>query len=441
MKLLELIKPKEWHFIAFLILFSDISFFATVSKAQKSPEWIVYNCSNMPNSICNQSIYSFKIDRFNNKWIIFGLGNYLVRYDDITFTIYPFQIPSDISTVGSICSIDTNGGVWFSHYEGVGVFRNNIYSYYYSAYNFQGFDIDNKNRLVISSNFGPPYEFISTLEIRSTEDFTYFGSYPEANYRPGNIKCLKNNDTWINNYVRSIVCVRNDTVSVFDTSFTHTPYLFFTDASSDFYDNVWFSNYDYVSKFENNQFTVFDSTNSCIKLPARSIACDLDNIIWIGTYNGLVKFDGVNCQLFNSQNSPMPYNVVEEIYVDNFNNKWFTNGTHPTVGKNLVVYREGGVMLNTSHTEISEQTFYVYPNPAGAEINVTVPVMNNNSGGIETEPNGYLISIYDVQGRLQQSVVAKGPNTLIDISLLSQGVYTCIVSNDKYRSTVKVIKM
>jgi len=53
-----------------------------------------------------------------------------------------------------------------------------------------------------------------------------------------------------------------------------------------------------------------------------SMAIDNNGIFWIGTENGVVRYDGVNWTVFNNSNSALYSNKVHVIAVDEFNTKW-----------------------------------------------------------------------------------------------------------------------
>lgn len=83
------------------------------------------------------------------------------------------------------------------------------------------------------------------------------------------------------------------------------------------------------------KWQLFTQSNS--ELPwdmTRAIANDLDNNIWIGTDNGIVKIENEKWQHFNSKNTiikPTAYNKnqtesVRDLEVDKENNKWFVIG-------------------------------------------------------------------------------------------------------------------
>lgn len=65
------------------------------------------------------------------------------------------------------------------------------------------------------------------------------------------------------------------------------------------------------------EWIIYDTTNS--GLPAnqvQAIAIDENNIKWIGTTKGLVRFDGLIWEVFNTDNSEIPSSVIHSLYAD-----------------------------------------------------------------------------------------------------------------------------
>jgi len=58
----------------------------------------------------------------------------------------------------------------------------------------------------------------------------------------------------------------------------------------------------------------------------RSIVIDASDNKWIGTEEGLAKFDGVNWTVYNTSNSGLPSNSVSSIIIDASDNKWIGTG-------------------------------------------------------------------------------------------------------------------
>jgi len=78
-------------------------------------------------------------------------------------------------------------------------------------------------------------------------------------------------------------------------------------------------------------WNVFDTTNSALTSNnITSITIDMDNseIIWVGTDNGLFRFDQNAFNKITTSEYPIPSNYIYDIDVDNNNNKWIatTNG-------------------------------------------------------------------------------------------------------------------
>ncbi|MFC3563265.1 ligand-binding sensor domain-containing protein [Pedobacter jamesrossensis] len=82
-------------------------------------------------------------------------------------------------------------------------------------------------------------------------------------------------------------------------------------------------------------WTVFTQDNSALPWDmSRAVVTDKNNLIWIGTDNGIAKVEKGKWEVFNNQNSnikavgrnknQMP--AIRDIAVDNNNNKWFIAG-------------------------------------------------------------------------------------------------------------------
>ena len=90
-----------------------------------------------------------------------------------------------------------------------------------------------------------------------------------------------------------------------------------------------------------------------------SLIIDDNDVIWIGTYDGLFRIENDSMTVFNSSNSEMPHSQVNCIAIDKYGNKWLGS----TFG-GLMAYREGGVILNKEDNEKSIQmNVQCYPNP------------------------------------------------------------------------------
>ena len=98
--------------------------------------------------------------------------------------------------------------------------------------------------------------------------------------------------------------------------------------------NVWVATGNGVAKFDRDTtWTVYNTSNSglpdndtypiAIDRTQEVSALREDELsLWIGTFNGLARFDGTNWKTYNTSNSPIPGNLVRSIAIDRDGNKW-----------------------------------------------------------------------------------------------------------------------
>ncbi|MDP4175671.1 MAG: two-component regulator propeller domain-containing protein [Bacteroidota bacterium] len=88
--------------------------------------------------------------------------------------------------------------------------------------------------------------------------------------------------------------------------------------------------------------TFFNPLNSGLPSSSiKSVAVDKDGVKWIGTNNGLVRFDGSNWTVYCKSNSGLPDDCVNSISIDSCGNKWIgtrTGGLAKFDGKYWNVY-------------------------------------------------------------------------------------------------------
>ena len=114
--------------------------------------------------------------------------------------------------------------------------------------------------------------------------------------------------------------------------------------------NAWIGTLDQgIIRYNANETVFFDS-ESIIPggFTLQDIAIDKKDNIWIGVSGtefefgvglwggGLLKYDGQEFTLYNSQNTPMPLDMARKIEIDSQNNIWFLCGNYNTGG--LVKY-------------------------------------------------------------------------------------------------------
>ena len=112
-------------------------------------------------------------------------------------------------------------------------------------------------------------------------------------------------------------------------------------------------------KFDNNNWTVYDTTNNILPtLGCSIITCDNSNNIWIAS-NGVLKFNGTVCTEYNTSNSGIPSNYTYDLYADR-DTIWISTG------QGLTKY-DGSTwtVFNTSNSNISGTPLFINKDSIG----------------------------------------------------------------------------
>ncbi|MCK9279357.1 MAG: T9SS type A sorting domain-containing protein [Melioribacteraceae bacterium] len=85
----------------------------------------------------------------------------------------------------------------------------------------------------------------------------------------------------------------------------------------------------HLAKLEGSTWTVFEPGKSFLpfNIGLKCIATDNQNNLWIGgTYkSSIIKYDGINAVIYDGSNTGMNFTYVQNIYIDDYDNKWFTS--------------------------------------------------------------------------------------------------------------------
>ena len=99
------------------------------------------------------------------------------------------------------------------------------------------------------------------------------------------------------------------------------------DITVDKNDVVWIGTDRGLIRFDREDFTLFTASNSPLAENAVwSLAVGQDNALWLASCRfksgGLMKYDGVHWTLFTPDNSELPFHGVRDVIVDRSNNLW-----------------------------------------------------------------------------------------------------------------------
>lgn len=91
---------------------------------------------------------------------------------------------------------------------------------------------------------------------------------------------------------------------------------------------LWLATETGLVRFDKQAFTGTQYTLHNSGLPAvylTSIAADRDGVKWIGSWQGLVRYDGTDWEVFDTSNSPLTTPVISDVAIDRDNAVWIAN--------------------------------------------------------------------------------------------------------------------
>jgi ligand-binding sensor domain-containing protein len=145
-----------------------------------------------------------------------------------------------------------------------------------------------------------------------------------------------------------------------------------------------------------------------------------NGVWWFATRYGLVRYDGVNYQRFDANNSPMATKNIRGIFTDKLGNIWLN---HPY---GLTVFNDNNLVdLVTSTKEIAQEATNIphqfFPNPL------------SNQGILRFDnPQNQLfeLQIFNANGQILRQQKTTSHQFLIDNKDFTQGIYFYVFKNE-----------
>ncbi len=371
--------------------------------------WVNFNMSNSP--IAEDHIQQVVEDKDGNIWIATYGG--ISRFDGINWITYNSAnspLPSDICYALAV----QGNVIWIGTVYGLAKFDSGAWTIY------------------TTSNSGIPGDYITEIEVEDSSTI-WIGTWQSGCARfNGNNFIVYNtgNSGLLSDIIISIAFEKNTNtvwiatypfggVSKFDFSLWET----FTPVNSDIpsYDingiafddsnNVWLTSSAGIAKYNDINWTVYDTSNTPMadqRLLAKPFLDTYSNKWFASNYMGVIMFDGISWNFYDTTNSPLSTNSINSIFVDKNNNKWV--GTY----LGLFVYNDSGVFLNAENKllEVSKLSF-IFPNPAKDFINIisdcpfdNYSIINSvgklifKSGAIFSEERTAAITLIDLESGL-----------------------------------------
>lgn len=432
-------------------------------------DWEIINPGNsgLPHTWVSEIVF----DQNNDKWITTRAG--LAKFDNTNWDVYRSGwMGGSINTFGP----GFNDDIWIASSSGISIYDFENWDYINSdnspllTDDVRDIATDSDGAKWLATDSGI-YKFDGT-------NWTYFNDPALPSYDITHIEADNQGNIWATTLNEGVVKFNGSGWEVFNTSNSNLPnnemlditiqddgtvwlgfgqgivkyddeFIIYNESNAGFpletifsikadhIGNIWASNWGILIKYDGTEWSYYSCYNSdlapCFVMQLHVAE---NNLVYMGSLDmGLSFFDGENFTNLNPYNSPIPDNYIENPWVDNFGNVWFTD-YWGTPG----VYKEGGIITNVNHERIiqdKENLVNVYPNPFTDQITVQfeIPIKNNirikvfnNAGQEITLPESHLNfkSEYEICLKTER---------------LKSGIYFIQINSDSGSNTKKVFKV
>ncbi len=280
---------------------------------------------------------AISIDFENNiAWLVSYPGNYLyspprknkiTRYDGTNWVVYNQNNSYPIATPFWKIKVDKGGKVYVGTETGLFIYSNNIWatedfhSYGSSSSWIYSVSLDDSNNIWVGTSEGLfKYNQLSWKQIKiDSSEYFSFG------YRLVNVK----KDLFVamiygySGTSEALYYRKGSTVKIFDTTNSILPERYINTIAIDNNNAVWVGSNDGLFSYDGLQWTKhgnnFNSRSNLINV----IKVDKNNVKWIGTDgSGVLSFDGNNWQKYDDPFGLGMNGFIEDIGIDDYNNKW-----------------------------------------------------------------------------------------------------------------------
>ena len=187
----------------------------------------------------------------------------------------------------------------------------------------------------------------------AVSQFIYAQSLGWLNYTCGNdirTLTLDGDNVWVGSSLGlAKINKATEQITIFNKGNSSLPVNFIQAIAIDSSKNKWIGTTNGLVKFDDNNWSVYTTSNS--GLPSNSIYAievDTSKNIWIGTAAGLVKYDGATWTVYNTSNSGLLSNYIRSISIDQKGVKWIgtsNGGVAKFDGANWKIYTIDNSML------------------------------------------------------------------------------------------------
>ena len=289
--------------------------------------WNIFNTDNSDND--NNWTLSIAISRSDIVWLGGESAN-ITRLENNTWATW-YRNPGEIISLAT----DSHDHLWFgSDHEPLTMFDGNVFSEYPAGGMARPVAVDINDDIWIGNMTG-----LSNFDRSTWTHYTPANSelpYPEIL----TIACDSSGTVWAianDSSIPASVLVKVDGSEIHSFPLER-PWSLPGGLAVDMTDNIWIGTYAGLVKFDGSEFSTYPlpiaGDPSC-----GALAVDHNNRVWCGLQDGLAGWDGSNWTIYTSQNSDIPPGWVSSIAIDSKNNKWLSLW----MDNGIAVFNEQGI--------------------------------------------------------------------------------------------------
>jgi hypothetical protein len=400
-----------------------------------SQQWRVFTTSNSP--LPSNSVGPIVVDRNNVKWI--GSPNGMVRIEGNIWQIFDTtNTPLDTNRIFPM-ALDSLNNIWCIVWgKGIAKFDGTNWI----IHNTSNSGLPSNTNATISIGLDNT-KWISFPGLIKFDDVTWTWYNSTNSGLPTNAAtntAIEDQTKWIGMVVLSGGMAKfNDTNWViYNTGNSGLPSNVINQIRIDQYGNKWICTYaGGLAKFNSmlNSWTVYNPSNSGIP------SYDIFRISFRNGYQkmvvteaeGISIFNDTTWQNFNTSNSPLPNNIVNDIKIDKNNNIWIT-----TLG-GIAIYNPNNIIgINNNEIIKIPKSFVLYqnyPNPFNPKTKISYELSKNTFVNL---------TVYNIEGKVISILVnknqSKGAYTInYSAGKLATGIYFYNLKTNTYTETKKMI--
>ncbi|VAX15716.1 hypothetical protein MNBD_IGNAVI01-2834 [hydrothermal vent metagenome] len=428
--------------LLFLLLTTDIF--------GQGENYVIFQTSN--SNIPSNNITAITQDVLGTYWICFSQDVYgniggVAKYDGINWEIIDIEIIEFGTTLFTDIEVDSLNNIYISTF-GKGILK--FDGEYWNVIDTSNSDIASNDILCISIENNDKIWFGSYWKGLIKYEFGNWTNYTQQNSglpldEVNQIVIDKQGDKIIGTDGAGAVRYNDSSwTEVFCNDFLGLVAIFGLGVDSD--NHIWATtsgNNNHIGYVANSNCESFSSLDIGFDfLPSYPVGLGVDsyNTKWIGSTNGLVRYDENNWSSFNRDNSPIPGNWINNVFIDNNENVWFAFADTIPNSNGLAIYNENGIV---GITDVDEQKNNIlvkyglsqnYPNPFNPTTTIAYQIPND----------GFVnLVVYNTLGQVVSTLVneyqtSSKYSVQFDASNLPSGVYFYRLESGSF---IKVNKM